>query len=124
MPEVSTGKLVAINFSEKEYKMLERAESYGVLRKSQLLTLMIKSGLDRFNEACKENSYIFLFEKNEEFVKGSSYKMMLLRIPEKEYNDMSNICKHTPFSMASLAKYFVLPEIRKIDRERRCNYKL
>lgn len=110
---------VSINLSEDELKRVEEARSYGVLNSSSFLKVLIKNGVDELE---KTPNLVFIFDKDKRFEKVSE-KTKVISIDSLYYEFMEKVCECTPFSMSSLAKYFIMPQVDEILERKEWNYK-
>ena len=106
---------VAINLSEEEYKKAEEAMEYGVLPVSMLFKLLIKMGLDELEES---SEFTFCFDKSQ-IIDKTTYKTVVVRLDRQQYQAMTQVCKSTPFSMSSLAKYFIMPKVNQMVEKKK-----
>lgn len=108
-----------IYLSEKELKKVEEAEKHSVINRTALFKVLIKNGLDEF---AGKDKLVFCFDKKQNMDKGV-YKAKNVRLDPQQYEQMEHICNCTPFSMSSLAKYFIMPQINEIVEKKGWSYK-
>lgn len=111
---------VAINLSEEEYKKAEEAVGYGVLPVGTLFKLLIKMGLDELEES---SEFTFCFDKAQ-IIDKTIYKTVIVRLDKQQYQAMMEVCHSTPFSMSSLAKYFIMPKVNQMVEKKKWILKL
>lgn len=111
---------LTVNFSEPELHKLEEAAQYSLLSGGVLVKVLLKNGLDEFSK--NEQQLTFIFDKNKKFGR-EAYKSKAMKLDPMLYTEMEEICNCTPFSMSSLAKYLVMPQIDQIIEKKGWNYK-
>lgn len=111
-------KGLIIYLSEEECKKFERAKEYSILDSSSLCKVLIKKGLDELNGS---EELVFRFDKSKKLDK-SHYKSKSFRMDRKLYQELETVCDATPFSMAALAKYFIMPQITEIIERKELDY--
>lgn len=116
---MNKSNLVSIYLTEEELKRAEEAKSYGVLNRTGFFKILIKNGLDELE---KSQDLVFRFDKNKKFG-GTVDKTKVIRLDQPMYEQMERICAATPFSMSSLAKYFIMPQVDEIVERKEWNYK-
>lgn len=111
-------KGLTIYFSEEECKKFERAKEYCILDTSSLCKVLIKKGLDELNQS---EELVFRFAKSQKLDK-THFKNKTFRMEGKLYQELETVCDATPFSMAALAKYFIMPQITEIIERKELDY--
>lgn len=111
-------KGLTIYFSEEESERFERAKAYCVLDSSSLCKVLIKKGLDELN---RSDELVFRFDKCKK-LDNTHFKNKSLRMDGKLYQELEMVCDATPFSMAALAKYFIMPQITEIIERKELDY--
>lgn len=106
---------VAIYLSETEWKILHQASQYTVLSEPNIIRMLIKKHLEQVK---KTNAIECRFELKEQINK-KIYKNKIIRLKENDYLQLSYICKCTYFSMSNLVKYWIIPDLKKINERKR-----
>lgn len=110
---------VSIYFTKNEYERVEKAIENSILDWNPLVKLMIKNGLEKIG---KTEKLVFEFDKSN-VVEKNTYKTKVVRMDDKGYKELMQICACTPFSMSNLAKYIIMPQIDQIIEKKGVDYK-
>lgn len=111
---------IGIYFSRSEYERVEKALAYTILDWTPLAKVLLKKGLDAFEQ---KNNLTFVFNKNKK-VDKTKYKTKVVRLDEQGYQKMVRLCECTPFSMSTLAKYLIMPQLDEIIEKKGFDFKL
>lgn len=110
---------ISIYLTDEEQEKAEEARNYGVLNQTGFFKILIKNGLDEME---KSKELVFHFDRSKKYGK-SAKRMKVIRLEKSLYLEMEKICEATPFSMSSLAKYLIMPQVDEIIQRKELNYK-
>lgn len=101
---------ISINFTEKEYEKLKKAQKYTTLSDTNLIRVLIKKNL---NAAKTEGCILFRFALDKKLERGC-YRTKPLRLNDNDYLQFDKIRECVPLSTSSIVKYWIMPELDKI----------
>lgn len=111
---------VAIYLSEADSELLQHAKKYTVLSETNLIRVLIKKHLDK---VAQRGVIEFQFVLDEPINKQTC-KTKVIRLKEKDYEMLNSICRCTYFSVSNIVKYWIIPELKEINKRKEWDEKI